>query len=57
MYVQFTLPFAVPSVLITCMVSLNDDGLLRTNSGCTIPTSSLTVYAVLSNLTVIPTRN
>ena len=43
------------SVLITCTVSLNDDGLLRTSSGCIIPTSSLTayMYTVLSNLTVI----
>ena len=47
------LPSAVMSVLITCMVSSNNDGLLRTNSGCTIPVASTTVYAGLSNLTVI----
>ena len=52
-------PFAVTSVLITRTVSTNDDGLLRTSSGCTIPTSSLTLYDDWSNLTVtsIQTNN
>ena len=39
-------------MVITCTVSLNDDGWLRIISGCAIPMSSLKVYVALSNLTV-----
>jgi len=32
------------SLLITCTVISNDDGLLRTSTGCAGPSSSLTMY-------------
>ena len=48
-----TLPLAVKGVVTTCTVSTNDDGLLRTSSGCTIPTSSSTLYSALWKFTII----
>ena len=38
------LPVVDPSVLLTSTVISVDDGLLRTSTGCTGPSSSLTLY-------------
>ena len=38
------LPVAVTSVFITCTVKSVDDGLVRTSSTCTAPSSSSTAY-------------
>ena len=44
MYVcKLNIPFAEMLAMVTCTVSINDDGLLRTSTGCTIPKSSLTL--------------
>ena len=43
----------VMSMLITCAVSTNDDGLLRTSNGFTTSVFSSEIYVALSNLTVI----
>jgi len=40
------IPVAVLSSLTTCMVILNDDGLLRTSTSCPNPQSSSNLYAV-----------
>ena len=37
-------PVVVMSLLLTCMAISVDDGLLRTNTGCAGPSSSLTLY-------------
>ena len=50
------IPFAVMLVVITCTVSLNDDGLLKISSGRTIPVFSSIEYFSLSKLTVIAIR-
>ena len=38
-------PVAVSSLSLTSTVTSVDDGLLRTNTGCTGPSLSLTLYA------------
>ena len=38
-------PVAVPPLSVTRTVTSVDDGLLRTNTGCTGPSFSLTLYA------------
>ena len=47
----------VMSMLITCAVSTNDDGLLRTSNGLPTLIFSSEIYIVLSNLTVISIKN
>ena len=53
---QFNIPVAVTSLLITCTVSVNDDGLLSVSCKCTMPSSSLTEYNSEMKLTVISNR-
>ena len=50
------LPVADLEVSLTCTEIAVDDGLLRTSTGCTGPSSSLTLYVVSSNVTVIATK-
>ena len=47
-----SLPVAVLLLSVTCTVISNDDGLLRTSTGCTGPSPSLTLYADLLKDTV-----
>ena len=45
-------PVAVMSLLLTCTVISVDDGLLRTSTGCTGPSSSLTLYVAWLKLII-----
>ena len=51
------LPVVVMSLLLTCTVISVDDGLLRTSTGFTGPSSSSTLYADWLKLTVISMVN
>ena len=47
-------PVAVPLVVKTCTITVVDDGLLRTSTGCAGPSSSSTLYVDWLKLTYIP---
>ena len=44
------------SVFVTLTVSLDSDGFLSSSTNCIIPTSSSTLYVILSNVTLISTK-